>query len=75
MNMGAIVNSYASDEAAVIAVQAGIDMILIPKDFRTSHKAIVDAVREGIIPEERIDESVYRILSLKSEVMDWNPMN
>ena len=75
MNMGAIVNFYTSDEAAVKAVQAGIDMILLPKDFKASHKAIVDAVEEGIISEERIDESVYRILSLKSEMMDWNPMD
>ena len=65
MNMGAISEYYSSSEAAVMAVQAGVDMILMPSDFQAARKGILDAVRDGRILEERLDESVRRILELK----------
>ena len=68
MNMGAISQNYSSGEATVKAVQAGIDIILEPADFMESYHALLDAVENGTISEERIDESVRRILKVKSNL-------
>lgn len=65
MEMGAIVDSYSSGEAAVNAISAGCDMILGPADFEEAYNAVLEAVQNGTLTEERIDESVYRILWLK----------
>lgn len=64
-NMGAIEDNYSAGDAAVMAVQAGIDVILMPEDFPAALSAIVDAVNRGTIPQERIDESVGKILAKK----------
>ncbi len=68
LNMGGIVNRYSPGEAAVGAVQAGTDMILFSPDFEQAYRAVLKAVKEGIITESRIDESVYRILRLKQQL-------
>lgn len=65
MNMGAIANTYSSADAAVMAVEAGADMILMPYDFTSAREGILRAVQNGTISEERIDESVRRILEVK----------
>lgn len=65
MNMGAIVEKYTSEEAAVMAVKAGVDMILMPEDFHGAAQGVLAAVDRGEISEERIDESVGRILEVK----------
>ena len=65
MNMGAIKDNYGSGEMAVKAVHAGVDIILMPADFHTAYDAILDAVQSGEISEERIDESLRRILRVK----------
>lgn len=67
-SMGAIANVYDSGEAAVKAVEAGMDIILMPHDLPTAVKGLTDAVNSGEITEERIDESVLRILEKKSEL-------
>ncbi len=65
MNMGAITELYASDEAAVTAIKAGVDVILMPEDFRLAAQGVLAAVRSGVISEERIDESVRRLIMAK----------
>ena len=65
MNMGAIAQNNSADRAAVQAVQAGIDMILMPSDFYSAYQGILDAVKNGEITEQRLDESVKRIIDLK----------
>ena len=65
MDKAAITAQYDSGEAAVLAILAGADMILRPEDFETAYQAILDAVAEGTITEERIDESLMRIYTLK----------
>ena len=65
MEMGAISSKYASDEAAVMAIQAGADMILTPEDFRLAYDGVLEAVKSGKISEERLDQSVERIIELK----------
>lgn len=67
MNMGAITDNYTSAEAAVQAVQAGVDMILMPQDFEDAYQGILSAVNSGTISEDRIDESVRRILEVKMD--------
>lgn len=66
-SMGAVTEEYTVGEAAVKAVQAGADMILMTPDLETAHAAIVQAVESGKIPRERIEESVKKILMLKSQ--------
>ena len=65
MNMGAVTQNYSSDEAAVAAVKAGVDMILMPEDFHLAVQGVRNAVQNGEISEERIDESVRRIIKVK----------
>ena len=67
MEMSAVSAYYDDDEAAVMAVLAGVDMILMPQSIEKAYNAILSAVKEGLIPEERINESVYRILRLKEK--------
>lgn len=67
LNMGAIAEHYQSDVAAVMAVQAGADMLLMPEDFQVAYDGVLKAVAEGAISRERIDQSVLRILKLKFE--------
>lgn len=65
MEMGAIVREYNVADACVLAVKAGVDVLLCVKDYRAAVDAIVAAVENGDIPESRIDESVKRICALK----------
>lgn len=65
MNMGAITEKYTSGEAAVSAINAGVDVILMPQDFHQAVEGVLAAVENGEISEERIDASVRRILEVK----------
>lgn len=65
MRMGAIVNYYDAAQAAVMVLQAGGDMILMPQDFVASRQAVLDAISNGTLTEARIDESLRRIYRVK----------
>lgn len=65
MNMKSITKFYDSDEAARLAFKAGNDMILMPDDFMLALEGITEAVNEGNISEEELDEAVMRILKVK----------
>ncbi len=65
MDMGAIDREYGRDEAAVLAVEAGADVLLMPPSVPGTIDAVVGAVLDGRISEERIDASVRRILTHK----------
>ena len=65
MEMGAITQQFTSAEAAVGSIQAGVDIVLGPRNFIEAFDAVVKAVETGVIPEERINQSVRRILKLK----------
>jgi beta-N-acetylhexosaminidase len=58
---------YGAPEAAVRAVRAGADMLLMPPDLHRAYDAVLAAVRSGRIPRGRLDEAVTRILRLKAE--------
>lgn len=68
MNMGAVSENYSSSEAAVAAIRAGIDMILMPQDFQQAYEGILNAVESGELTEKRIDESLRRITALKLKI-------
>lgn len=69
LEMGAIVRNYGIGEACKMAVNAGVDMLAICADadgIREGYNDVLNAVRNGEISEERIDESLVRIASVKS---------
>ena len=68
MNMGAITEEYTSAEAAVKALQSGVDIVLMPENFQEAYQGVLDAVADGTLTEERIDESVTRILTVKLDM-------
>ena len=67
-SMGAITNTYTSEEAAIMSIKAGVDVILMPNDLRAAVEGVKAAVESGELTEERIDESVIRILEKKKEM-------
>lgn len=67
LSMGAITNYYTPAEAAVAALKAGCDIPLMPERFDEAYQGVLDAVQAGELTEERLDESLIRILSAKQE--------
>lgn len=65
LNSSAITAEYDAGSAAVEAVVAGADMILEPEDYKKAYDGIIQAVADGTITTERIDESVCRIYKVK----------
>lgn len=65
LDMGAITSMYPPEEAAVKAVNAGVDMLLMASNFTNTYNAVFNAVKNGNIEESRINDSVKRILNLK----------
>ncbi len=63
--MQAITDAYTPGEAAVKALQAGCDVLLMPNGLAEAYDGVLAAVRDGTITEPRLDESVGRILRCK----------
>ena len=68
MDMAAVDRMFERGEAAVRAIEAGADVILMPPDLRAARDGIVAAVRSGRLSEERVDRSVLRILRAKEKL-------
>jgi beta-N-acetylhexosaminidase len=68
MDMSAIDRRFGRAEASVRAVEAGADILLMPADATVARDALVEAVQEGRLPSERLDESVLRILRAKEKL-------
>ena len=66
-SMASITDHYSAGEAAVKALAAGCDMILMPSDLQAAFDAVKAAVADGTLSQARIDESVLRILTVKAE--------
>ena len=66
-NMNTIAETYTPGEAALLAVQAGADIVLMPENLDEAFQSIYDAVENQELSEERIDESVLRILTAKAK--------
>lgn len=67
LEMQAITKYYGNGEAAVMALSAGADILLIPANLQEAFDAVMEAVQNGTISEKRLDESVTRILTLKQK--------
>jgi beta-N-acetylhexosaminidase len=65
LEMQGVRTEYGDDRVPVMALQAGADMLLMPPDFPLAYDAVLTAVSTGELTEERIDESVMRLLLLK----------
>lgn len=82
MDMGAIADNYERDQAAVLAVNAGVDVIVtgphMPSGAQTQMwRALLDAAKAGTLPEARLNEAVLRILTLKDKyrLLDWKALD
>lgn len=67
LSMGAISNYMSPEKSALAAVMAGNDM-LCTGNYKKQYEAVLNAVNNGIISEDRIDRSVRKILKLKIEL-------
>ena len=65
LGMGAIKKHYSPAQAAILAFNAGNDIILMPADFFAAYDGFLAAAKAGKISQKRIDESVLRILKFK----------
>ena len=67
LNMQAITNYYSAKEIYELAINAGVDILLMPTNPQNAIKLIKESISEGTIKEESINSSVYKILKLKSK--------
>lgn len=65
LDMEGVRTDYGDDRVAVMALQAGVDLLLMPPDFPLAYEAVLAAVEAGELTEDRIDASVRRLLELK----------
>lgn len=65
LNMSAISEYHAADEAAIMALRAGCDMLLMPEDFEKAFNGVLQAVHDGTISEERVNDALKRIYRIK----------
>lgn len=68
LDMGGIAKGFSVGEAAVRALEAGADVLLMPPDGEQAINAVAAAVRSGALSQKRIDESAMRILTAKAHV-------
>lgn len=64
-NMGAITDYYKPGEAAAKALEAGCDLVLMPADLQAAFDGVKAALESGELTQERVDESVLRVLTMK----------
>ena len=68
ISMGAITNQYTTAQAAVGSILAGSDIVLDPRNYVEAFDAVMAAVADGTITEQRINQSVRRVLNLKKQI-------
>jgi len=68
MTMQGVTDHYGADEAAVLAIEAGADCVLVPNQFENAYNGVLAAAKSGRIAIPRLDASVRRILEAKSWV-------
>jgi beta-N-acetylhexosaminidase len=68
LEMGGVSNAFSTEEAALRAVLAGVDQLLLPPEPAKVIAYLAAAVRDGRLPEARIDASVRRVLEAKAAV-------
>ena len=66
-------DAYSSGDAAIAAIEAGVDIILMPEVLSEAFDAVAAAVENGTVSEARLNESVYRVLQYKQLYGIFNP--
>lgn len=72
MTMGAITENYSIEEAAVKSINAGVDLLLVCQKYENTEnvlKALKEAVLNGTISKERLDNALYNIISIKKKYL------
>ncbi len=72
LEMDAIAANYSSAEAAVAALQAGVDLLLMPADFYEAYQGVLDAMASGTLSEDRVNESLFRIIRARKALQEDN---
>ncbi len=67
LEMGAISNYYNSKDAAINAIKAGADILLMPEKYKEAFDGVLEAINNNEISIDRINESVRKILKLKAK--------
>ena len=75
LNMGALTDNYTERQIYELAINAGVDILLMPKSPANAIKYIKEDVQSGKISESRIDESVRKILTLKYTRIEENTLS
>ncbi|WP_199512798.1 glycoside hydrolase family 3 protein [Nucisporomicrobium flavum] len=77
LEMAGVREKYGDDRVPVLALKAGADMLLMPPNLDVAVNAVLGAVASGELTEERIDQSVRRILTLKHKrgLLSWTPLD
>lgn len=65
LDMTAISDYHGAEDAAIQALKAGCDMLLMPEDFESAYNGVLQAVQDGVISEARIDDALRRIYRIK----------
>lgn len=65
MKMQGVSDYYDTGTASIMAINAGCDIVLMPQNFVKSYNAVLAAVKDGRISEERLNESLVRIIGMK----------
>jgi len=68
MGMGGITNNYSDRYALIQTIKAGSDIIILNYNFKESVDYVEEAVHDGLLSEDRIDESALKILTLKARL-------
>ncbi|MBD3274630.1 MAG: serine hydrolase [Candidatus Marinimicrobia bacterium] len=66
MNMGGVTENWWPGEAAIQAVLAGADIVLMPPEFEIAYRSVLNAAKSGRIPMKRVNDAVRHIFELKN---------
>ncbi|MEV4704276.1 glycoside hydrolase family 3 N-terminal domain-containing protein [Actinoplanes sp. NPDC049316] len=77
LEMAGVREKYGDERVPVLALKAGADMLLMPPNLDVAVGAVLGAVASGELTEDRIDQSVRRILTLKHKrgLLSWTPLD
>ena len=62
---GILMTEEINPDAAIVSIQAGMNLLYCKESFKDTYQAVLDAVNNGAISEKQLDQSVGRILTVK----------
>ncbi|QKW00618.1 glycoside hydrolase family 3 protein [Streptomyces sp. NA02536] len=68
LGMEGVRTKYGDDRVPVLALKAGVDQLLNPPSLDVAWNAVLNAVRDGELTEDRLDESILRVLRMKAKL-------